>query len=240
MISTGFCCVKNSDTLGLMFKEETEHELEYYCKDALGNTGALDVEKFKVQGTSFNITLNKKWNLVSVPFVMLDGSIDAAFADIEDKVIGVWTYDGSTDTWYVYKPNGPNTIHEMVPGWGYWVLMNDSATMNIGGSLFSPAQTPPQKQLVHGWNLIGYYDTDGLLSYNGPFGYGRTSYCALQSLVDTQIGYPRWSSLLTYWQPISPTWKYLDTMDKMDPGAGYWLEIDVADTYAFSTTCGLV
>jgi len=244
MQQNGFCCVDSSATLGIMFKEETEHELEYYCKDALGNTGSLDVEKFKVQGTSFNITLNKKWNLISVPFVMLDGSIDAAFADIKDKVIGVWTYDAAADTWYVYKPNGPNTIHQMVPGWGYWVLMNESAMLNIGGSLFSPAQTPPQKQLVHGWNLIGYYGTDGLLNYTGPFGSGRTSYCALQSLVDTQIGYPRWSSLVTYWQlkssPSPWPWEYLGTADKMDPGAGYWLEIDVPDTYTFSTTCGLV
>jgi hypothetical protein len=25
----------------------------------------------------------------------------------------------------------------------------------------------------------------------------------------------------------------------MDPGAGYWIEMDVPDTYTFSSSCGL-
>jgi hypothetical protein len=238
----GFCCVDHEyvGTIGFLFKEETEHELEYYCKDALGNTGPIDAEKFKVEGTSFDIQLNKKWNLISVPFTMLDNSIDEVFKDIEDSVEGVWTYDAATDQWFVYKPGGgPNTLHEMKPGWGYWVLMKEPATLKIGGTLFSPGKTPPQRQLVHGWNLIGYYGTYGLLSYNGPVGAGDVSYCALWSLIDTTSGYPRWSSLETYWEPYNPdVWVTLSAYQNMDPGAGYWIEMDVPDTYTFSTVCG--
>jgi len=63
----------------LYFTEESEHNLKYYCVDALGNTGPVDEEKFKVEGTTFNITINKKWNLISVPFVMLNDSISDVF-----------------------------------------------------------------------------------------------------------------------------------------------------------------
>ena len=236
----GFCCVFHDGvaTEGFLFKEECEHELEYYCKDALGNTGPIDEEKFKVEGTSFDIQLNKKWNLISVPFTMLDNSIDEVFKDIENSVEGVWAYDAATDQWFVYKPGGgPNTLHEMKPGWGYWVLMKEPALLKIGGTLFGPSTTPPQRQLVPGWNLIGYYGTDGLLNYTGPAGAGRTSYCALMSLIDTSSSLPRWSALVSYWQLSSPLWQYLDLNSKMDPGAGYWINMNLANMYTFSTVC---
>lgn len=239
-----WCCGMNAP-FEFRFNEETEHELEYYCVDALGNRGdKIDIEKFKVEGTAFEIQLNKKWNLISVPFVMLSDSIDEVFKDVADDVESVWTYDAEIGEWYIYTPNdGPDTLHEMIPGWGYWVLANDDTILVIGGSLFSPATTPPSKKVVHGWNLIGYYGTEGETGYYNPVGSGRSAYCALYSLVDTTIGHPKWSSLVSYWEPyngIPPTyqWIYLDTFNNMDPGAGYWLEIDVTDTYTFASACG--
>ena len=240
----GFCCGMNAP-YQFYFNEETEHNLEYYCVDALGNTGPVDEEKFKVEGTSFNITINKKWNLISVPFVMLNDSIDEVFKDIAEDIISVWTYDGETGEWYVYTPDGNpdnDNLHEMKPGWGYWVLARNDTQLVIGGSLFSPAKTPPQKKLVKGWNLIGYYgntdeDENPILSYDGPEGNGKPAYCALFSLTDTTIGHPRWSALVTYWEPYPYLWEYINVYSRMDPGAGYWIEMDVEDTYVFSTQC---
>jgi hypothetical protein len=132
----------------------------------------------------------------------------------------------------------------MQPGWGYWVLANNDTELVIGGSLFSPGKTPPGKDVAQGWNLIGYYATSEELEgvsykYNGPVGNGKEAYCALYSLIDTQEGHPKWSALMTYWEPDNPDqWKYLDTEDHMDPGAGYWVEMDVDDVYTFSTNCG--
>jgi len=233
----------NNNTSGetqIYIDKECFHKLEYYCVDALGNKGATDEEKFKVEGTSFNITINKKWNLISVPFAMLDDSIDEVFKDIAEDIVSVWTYDGETGDWYVYTPDGDNNdnLYTMQPGWGYWVLARNDTMLQIGGSLFSPEKAPPEKKVVKGWNLIGYYGTNELLSYNGPVGNGKDAYCALNSLVDTTVGYPKWSSLITYWEPDNPNqWVYLDWSDNMDPGAGYWLEIDVDDIYTFATTC---
>ncbi|RLG13602.1 MAG: hypothetical protein DRN66_03880 [Candidatus Nanohalarchaeota archaeon] len=229
----------------IYLEEECLHQLEFYCTDAVGHESEKDLEWIKVKGGAFNITLNPKWNLISVPFVMTENSIEKVFEDIAGKVISVWTYDGEADEWYVYTPGpGTDTLTEMKPGWGYWVLMNTSAMegnpvqLTIGGSLFSEAATPPSKKVVPGWNLIGYYGTSGELGYNGPVGNGDCAYCTLYSLVDTVFGTERWSSLVTYWGPDSPSWKYLGLYDEMDAGAGYWMEIDVEDTYSFSTSCG--
>jgi hypothetical protein len=226
----------------IYFPEESNHTLEAKCVSLCGES-ETDIEKFKVEGKSFRISLYRKWNLISVPFVMLDDSIDEVFKDIKQDVTSVWTYDPEHaicgKDWCLYVPNNEiNEIDEMVPGSGYWVLANKNTLLEIGGSLFSPAATLPEKKVVHGWNLIGYYGTEGQTIYNGPVGSGKTAYCELYSLVDTTVGNPRWSSLVTYWEPDNPNqWKYLGTWDNMDPGAGYWLEIDVNDIYAPATIC---
>jgi len=93
--------------------------------------------------------------------------------------------------------------------------------------------------------LIGYYGTEGLegpiLIYDGPDGDGKQATCALGSLVDTVLGHPKWNTLVTYWEPFNPNqWVFLDFFDNMDPGAGYWLEIDQNEIYAFSSTCPII
>jgi hypothetical protein len=237
-MNDSWCCGLNAPH-EFYFNEETEHNLKYYCEDALGNKGEIDEEKFKVEGRTFEIQLNKKWNLISVPFVMLNDSIDEVFKDIEDKIESVWTYDAVTNQWYVYVPGVGGTLTEMVPGWGYWVKAKSAVNLTIGGSLFTPTKTPPSKKLVHGCNLIGYFGAENQTGYYGPYGKGKTSYCALYSLIDTVIGHPRWSALVTYWEPDNPyQWKDLDLYNRMDPGAGYWVEMDVNDTYTYSTVCG--
>ena len=145
----------------------------------------------------------------------------------------------------MFTPDGVDNdnLDRMIPGWGYWVLAKNNTNILIGGSLFSPIITPPSKDIASGWNLIGYYGNedkngDPLFSYNGPVGAGKQAKCALASLVDTNNGYPKWSSLFTYWEPYNPNQIVaLNSTSSMDPGAGYWMDIDVAETYSLSTTC---
>ncbi|MFH1473560.1 MAG: hypothetical protein ABIE55_01565 [Candidatus Aenigmatarchaeota archaeon] len=267
----GWCCVDGTIE-NFYFQEETEHNLKYYCTDALGNVGPEDEEKFKVEGTTFEIPLYKKWNLISVPFVLLDDDPEVVFNNVKENIISVWAYDGDKvlcgQEWCVWTPgDGPDNLR-IIPGWGYWVLTNlteEPVEVLIGGSLFSPRTTPPSRDLVSGWNLIGYYGTSwelyecgdfeptcrpGINWFPGKYIYGDQVYCALNSLVDTQEGYPRWSSLWSYISCGSHTayWLGLNTcadpdsplqsnLDRMYAGRGYWLELDVADMYAPATTC---
>ena len=241
----GYCYLEDG-TNSFHFSEETWHKLTYYCEDNVGNVGVPDTEYFKVEGTAFDIELNKKWNLISVPVKLQDNSMGAVF-DEQPGVSAVWTYDGSD--WFVYTPDGVDNdnLDTMLPGWGYWVLTTEPSTLTIGGSLLSPQVTPPDKEIVHGWNLVGYYGVenapleDGVPAYMGPnlYGDGRVAWCNLATLRDNlwDMNTP---SLWTYWEVDNPDqWKDLGYVNYMNPGAGYWLFFsgEQGGIYAPSTTC---
>ena len=265
----GYCCVPEGTEF--MFGENSEHNLKYYCKDALDNIGEIDEEKFKVEGTDFKVHLYKKWNLISVPFSLLNDDPAAVFGDLEN-IESVWTYDNVNDEWLVWSPgNATDDLNHIKPGWGYWVFMKEDENLTVGGALFKEgANMPPSKTLTPGWNLIGYYGSswelyDGMEDYEsycgkrlqlaqfiGPDGryvYGDKIYCALSSLIDTQEGYPRWSSVWSYincgnhndgWLGLNACAdpNNMQTMvDRMYAGRGYWVEMDVQDLYAPATTC---
>ena len=247
-MSNNSCCMQASvqPTL-LYFSEESQHELSYYCQMD-GVRSPVDDEFFKVEGNAFKIQLNKKWNLISVPFELINSSPEFVFRDVSDKIVSVWTYDpnhqmcGETDAvsqsnWCVWTPQTNGTLR-VLPGWGYWILAKNDTNLTVGGSLFSPVTVPPSKNIASGWNLIGYYGDDDRSGYNGPVGAGKSASCALGSLVDTTFGYPKWSSLVSYWERDNPhQWKMLNATQRMDPGAGYWIEMDSSDLYSLSTAC---
>jgi hypothetical protein len=228
----------------IYFPEECNHTLEAYCFDEC-NEGPHDIEYFKVEGTKFEIVLNQKWNLISVPVFLLEDDPETVFNDIKDKVKGVWTYDPTNemcgDEWCFWIPGlAADNIPAIEPGWGYWVLMDDNAVLTIGGSLMRPAMDMAHKAIVPGWNLIGYYGVDdGLTIYDGPnlYGEGKPAYCALYSL-GGDIWSKQFTGLWTYWEPDNPyQWKELGSNNYMNPGAGYWLTVPHEGVYTPSESC---
>ncbi|MFH1503608.1 MAG: hypothetical protein ABIE36_03040 [Candidatus Diapherotrites archaeon] len=211
------------DHVTVTFQEECEHTLEFYCVDNVGKTSETDSEVFKVEGTSFEIDLDKKWNLISVPVNLLSTDVEEVFSDISENIEGVWSYEDGE--WKVYKPGVIDGLTKIVPGRGYWVKTSKATSLLIGGSLMSPGPTlPPSIPLDKGWNLIGRYG----LAVDQP------AYCALFSLVDTTIGHPRWSALFGY---KSGAFVPLNTGSLTHPGEGYWIEMDVKDSYSTSSVC---
>ncbi len=244
----------------IYFEESSFHGLEFYCEDALGNTGETDREYFKVGGTAFEIPLHWKWNLVSVPFVLDDDSPEAVFEGLEETVESVWTFDGQTNQWYVFRPSSPETsnLESITPGWGYWTWANEDTSLLVGGALFGENILPPSRELVEGWNLVGYYGVDwqdygdGLRGFedpalcegDGPF-YGSQTYCSLNSLVNTNSGRPDWDSLFGYTNcgDHDPFWYGLNLCTsnhrdtQMYAGKGYWVLLNEDQIYAPATTC---
>ena len=241
----------DGSTVTIYFPEESNHTLEAYCLNDCDKS-EYDIEKFKVEGTAFEIPLYKKWNLISVPFALTNDSVSEVFKNISDKIVSVWTYDNGS--WYVWIPGLGGTLTSIKPGWGYWVIAKEDIKLLISGSLFSPITTPPSKELQSGWNLIGYYGTewqiyeleeDDSCGYINPL-YGNYVYCSLNSLVDTQRGLPRWSSLwgydncgedVAYWHQLESCADEHWDDNRMYAGKGYWIEMDVKDSYAPATNC---
>jgi hypothetical protein len=211
----------------------------------------------------FKIRINDKWNLISVPFRLLNDDPAEVFKNTE-SVKTVWGYNSETRKWSVYRSDGiveTNNLDSIEPGLGYWVLAdceNPGDTFDnhlyscggidgdkcdmlvVGGSLYNPGPiTPPSQKIVEGWNLIGYYGTEGRWWYLGPdanyFMPSKDAYCALYSLRNLDGGF-NWNALVGYWEPYNGR-QYYDECDELDPGAGYWLASDVKDTYNPTTTC---
>ncbi len=47
-MNQSYCCLNRQVPINFYFREESEHQLKFYCKDDLGNAGLIDDEMFKV------------------------------------------------------------------------------------------------------------------------------------------------------------------------------------------------
>ncbi|MCK4555426.1 MAG: hypothetical protein KAT83_02370, partial [Candidatus Aenigmarchaeota archaeon] len=183
------------------------------------------------------------WNLISVPFVLLEDNITTVFDDIKEDIEAVWSYDAKTNLWQVYRPNGDegtNDLQKVTPGKGYWIMAYNDTELVIGGDLYNPIATPPSRDLVTGWNLIGLYGVeDELTDYTGPAGNANEAYCALYTLRNEESIYPpiKWSALVGYWEPDDPEFMEYGMCDRTDLGAGYWIFMDEDKKYARSSIC---
>ncbi len=264
---TGYCEV-DGEIEEFYFLRLSEHKLDYYCVDALGNAGEHDVQLFKVHEGAFGINLNQKWNLISVPYVLLNDNIDDVLGNITG-LMSVWSYQNGE--WLGYDPNVPmnvNTLTTLEPGYGYWVQMNDTDSFVIGGSLFNPLVVPPSIDMINGWNLVGLYGlgdnlwngsvempsffilgnqgyniSEDVPYYEGPGSeYGKIAECGLYSL-KSDIWDIAANAVMGYWEPYnfnySNPWISVDSWDEpMYAGAGYWISTNHATSYTPATSCG--
>ncbi|VVB61305.1 Uncharacterised protein [uncultured archaeon] len=179
-------------------------------------TGNITNVTGNISGLStFNISLSSGWNLISLPIVPVDKSITSVLKDIKSNVRSVWAYDplmaNSTGGWLSFAPDAPSNLNTMDAGFGYWIDMANASTLTIFGNFMSPATTPPQRTLVPGWNLVGEYGTDA-----------KRASCSLYSLVNTNSGIPRWTSLWSYSGNFTP----LTGNSTMSPGKGFWAALN--------------
>jgi len=119
----------------------------------MGTPAIIDVP----EGLWYPVDLAKGWNLMSLPLVPADPSIEVVLSGILVDLESVWSYDRETNTWFSYSPGVPSTLIQMVDGKGYWVKMTSATTLIIDGTeLPPPPALPPAYKVVPGWNLIGF------------------------------------------------------------------------------------
>lgn len=118
---------------------------------------------------SWKINLNQGWNLISIPVIPKNTSIQSVlFNQLYDSLPGgyeyvVWSYqyDGTQNNWLKSRRTGYGDLDYIEPGHGYWINMSSADILYGFGDKFIVAQTPPSKTITNGWNLIGHY---GLLT----------------------------------------------------------------------------
>jgi len=93
-----------------------------------GGTNELDLD---VSTSVYEIQLYEGWNLIGIPGIPEDPSIEVMLYDIIDCVESVWAYDGETGYWSSYSPYAPSDLTEILDGKGYWIKMTTDMVWEI-------------------------------------------------------------------------------------------------------------
>ncbi|TET73619.1 MAG: hypothetical protein E3J42_06910 [Dehalococcoidia bacterium] len=166
-----------------------------------------------VTGVSIDVTLNKGWNLISLPIVPDDSAIGAVLADVMDDVISVHQYRVSIGDWLIYAPPDFTTLTTIEDGKAYWINMANARTLTvIGQAIAPPGYGPPPSAygVVEGWNMLGFKSMEPI--HAGVYLEG-TEWVRIYGFDLAQGG----------WFPLVAT-------DNMTPGLGYWVAFSQAGT----------
>jgi len=214
---TGVAVINSATTKG-------DYSLTINATDAAGNPATPD-ESLKVrvrsEATGFEIDLVEGWNLISLPLIPDDSDITVIISsdtistgDVSSIGI-VRAYDPATGEFPYYMPSdGSGELAEMVDGVGYWVFMNEDATLTVTGLRWpTPPAVPPSYDVIVGWNLIGFKSLadDSAASY----------------LANIEGTYP------VLWIYDATAGKYVnvkDAEDGMIAGHGFWIWVTEAGT----------
>ncbi len=196
----------------------------------------------------FDRELKTGWNLISIPYVLDNHSIDDALSTIDGNYNVVWSYNSSlpeTESWQSYNPLKPfdaNTLKELYNVEGFWIDMTQDDTLTVIGTIWTVVEqsVPPYQSVMPytkitlnpGWNLISfpfsmYGEVECMLSQI------EDSYTVVWQYNETAPGpeYERWSS----YDPAKPD--FANTLHNFTPGFGYWINMIEADELLWGAVC---
>jgi len=195
------------------------YEYKVYANDTFGNMGVSETRVVIVETEKiFNITLNQKWNLISLPLIPENTSIDEIFENASggDRV---YAYsNGSFTSSEYYEGYGWYPKMEIIPDMGYWYYAVSAYNATITGKDAVENRTVP---ISAGWNLVGYTSlkTRPLGEViNEPHG-GDRIYAYIEGAFESSEYYEGYG-----WYP---------EMD-MEPGRGYWYHTDTPFVWEYS------
>ena len=160
------------------------------------------------EGQWFAIELQPGWNLISLPLVPTNSSIeDVLSLLLKDSLLErVWSYDAETDAWHSYAPGAPPDLTMMTDGKGYFVKVTGYNVLIVQGTEQPPPPALPRAyHVVPGWNLIGYkrLTSSNVSDYLKGIDYIR----------------------VYKFDPINKIYELVEPGEDMEPGYGYWVAV---------------
>ncbi len=104
----------------------------FYADTAYFENGASTWFDLHVTTTVYELQLYAGWNLIGLPFIPDDPSIEVVLGDILYHVESVWTYDAWSGYWSSYSPYAPSDLTMMVDGKGYWIKVWEDVLWEMG------------------------------------------------------------------------------------------------------------
>jgi hypothetical protein len=187
----------------------------------------------------FQIDLNPKWNLISLPLFPFNTDIEYIMSSLNwsDQFMSVWYYDrceGADGTWHSY----PGDLDTMEAGNAYWIRMKHPGDVGYNASFntsnqaglfvwgthapMPPADPMQSFDVCEGWNMVGFkppwvgtplaptWEWDDLYLWNFFTIFGMPEYGTIYE----------WDSTVQDWN-----W-YYPYGCQMQPGLGYWIPFE--------------
>lgn len=177
---------------------------------AITNNNGIEVYITQVK-PYYQIVLSEGWNLISLPLIQSDTSIEEVFTSIDGEYNAIRCYNSSdiNDPWkhlHTSKPSSMNDLKDVNHTRGIWIYITKpgGTTLTIYGDEIITGQSITLKP---GWNLVGY---PSLTSYNRTDGLNNTDF-------GTDIN-AIWS-----YDAETKQWKEMEESDYFELSRGYWI-----------------
>ena len=146
-----------------------DHTITVSATDAADNDSDDDTAVFTVdERDDFSLALIAGWNLVSLPGVPADGSINAVITDSD--VTTVLTYDASSGSFKTSVRDAVsglltvNSLASLDGTQGIWVNTTSFDPITVAIPAIPAATLPPTISIAVGWNLVGVIDVSGAIA----------------------------------------------------------------------------
>lgn len=103
----------------------------HYATSWVFESGAVTELNLDVSTSLYELQLYEGWNLIGIPFIPEDTSIEVILHDIMYYVYSVKSYDAETGWWYTYSPGRPSNLWDIEAGKGYWIQMTSDVLWEI-------------------------------------------------------------------------------------------------------------
>ncbi|MCK4367460.1 MAG: TIGR03790 family protein [Thermoplasmata archaeon] len=174
---------------------------EYLETDESNNIACANI-------TLVSVHLNAGWNLVSIPYVGTNRSVEAVLDSIDGKYDTIRHYNSSViaDPWKTFKAGRDPSLNELrwiTNEMGFWIHMKTEADIVVGAEELPTTWV----RLKYGWNLVGY-----------PSFSDRT-------IQDSLAGVP-WTRIEGFDPLATPHHlKVLSPTDVLSPGTAIWIKV---------------
>ena len=198
-----------------------------WYNDTTGNWNGTDIATFDVVKV-YSLYMpegspptTSNWSMIGWPFK--ERSLTAALSNISGSYSEVYTWNATNEwSWYEAKYGGVShpEMLTLKPGWGYYINYNDtvSRTLYINGTPQSVDIAMPTagRWYMFGWPFDRKYTYSADTSIDG-------SYQGIQYFNASRNGWQvTWKEYMN--------WPSYNTMSYLEPGRGYWIWMERADT----------